>query len=122
MKLGDAVATVAKPIARGIDYAFGTDLENCQSCHGPGGRQARLNRLSDDVIDFFAKRLILLEGKPMEKLQFIVTRTKQTLVEAETPEKAEEAEAQGQGQLMSTSRTVQPRPQQPQQQQSKPAR
>lgn len=32
MKTGDAIATVAQPIARGIDYLFGTDIEHCSGC------------------------------------------------------------------------------------------
>jgi 5-methylthioribose kinase len=30
--LGDIIHTVADPIARVIDFAFGTDLKNCNSC------------------------------------------------------------------------------------------
>lgn len=40
---GDAVALVAKPIARAVDAIAGTDLTNCPPCVGPGGRQERLN-------------------------------------------------------------------------------
>lgn len=40
--LGDQVARVAKPVARMIDSAIGTDLQNCQGC---ADRQAALNRL-----------------------------------------------------------------------------
>jgi hypothetical protein len=32
MKKGDAIATVAQPIARSIDAVFGTDLQNCSGC------------------------------------------------------------------------------------------
>lgn len=39
---GDMVALVAKPIARIIDGAFGTDLQNCESC---AERQQRLNSM-----------------------------------------------------------------------------
>lgn len=39
--LGDAVATVAKPIARLIDDALGTDLQNCGGC---AERQDFLNK------------------------------------------------------------------------------
>lgn len=39
--LGDVVALAAKPIARGIDVIFGTDLENCGGC---ADRQAWLNK------------------------------------------------------------------------------
>lgn len=43
--LGDVVALVAQPIARAIDKVVGTDLKHCGGCHGPNGRQARLNRM-----------------------------------------------------------------------------
>ena len=33
MKTGDAIATVAQPIAQGIDWAFGTNIQNCGGCH-----------------------------------------------------------------------------------------
>ena len=111
MKLGDAVATFAQPIARGIDAAFGTDLQNCSGC---GIRQARLNALGDGVIELFAQRLHLKtsnQTRPMAK--FIVTRTKQVLVEADTPELAEAAEIAGQGETINMSRSVTPRPVQP---------
>jgi hypothetical protein len=40
--LGDAVALIAKPIARVIDRVGGTQLENCKPC---ARRQAKLNAL-----------------------------------------------------------------------------
>lgn len=40
--LGDAVASVAQPIARGLDRVLGTNLANCGGCKS---RQAALNRL-----------------------------------------------------------------------------
>lgn len=38
--LGDVVAMVAQPIARALDAALGTDMENCGGC---GKRKAWLN-------------------------------------------------------------------------------
>jgi hypothetical protein len=38
--LGDAVEVFAKPIARALDAAFGTDLENCAGC---AERREKLN-------------------------------------------------------------------------------
>ncbi len=40
--LGDAVASIAKPIARRIDRAFGTRFQHCEECEH---RRAWLNRL-----------------------------------------------------------------------------
>jgi len=41
--LGDAVALVAQPIAKGVDFVAGTHLANCSSCTGTGGRKERWN-------------------------------------------------------------------------------
>lgn len=41
--LGDHVAAILKPVARGIDSVVGTDLENCKEC---AKEQARLNELT----------------------------------------------------------------------------
>jgi hypothetical protein len=38
---GDAVATVAKPIAKAIDAVAGTNLQNCDGCKR---RQEKLNQ------------------------------------------------------------------------------
>jgi hypothetical protein len=100
MKPGDAIATVAQPIARGIDYIFGTDVQNCQGCKG---RQQYVNSLYDR---FFNKQT---KGKPM---QFIVTR--QIAVEAETPEEAVAKISEGQTVSVSANprpQPIQPRPQ-----------
>jgi hypothetical protein len=94
MKPGDAIATVAQPIARGIDYVFGTDIQNCQGCKG---RQQFANALYDR---FFNK-----QTKGITQMQFIVTR--QIAVEAETPEEAVAKISEGQ----TVSLSVNPRPQ-----------
>jgi len=41
--LGDAVASLAQPIARAIDRIAGTDIEHCASC---AKRRATLNRIA----------------------------------------------------------------------------
>lgn len=38
--LGDVVAAVAQPVAKALDAALGTDMQNCGGC---GGRQEWLN-------------------------------------------------------------------------------
>lgn len=30
--LGDVIEVIAQPIAKGIDYIFDTNLQNCESC------------------------------------------------------------------------------------------
>lgn len=52
--LGDAVETVAKPIAKAIDKIAGTDLEHCPSCER---RKSFLNSLSERFCELWG-------GKP----------------------------------------------------------
>jgi hypothetical protein len=33
MKKGDAIAKVAKPVAKTIDFLAGTDIQNCGGCN-----------------------------------------------------------------------------------------
>jgi len=49
MKLGDAIATGAQPIAKTIDAVWGTDLEHCPKCHK---MQQQLNE-AHTVWDFY---------------------------------------------------------------------
>ncbi len=44
--LGDLVAKVAQPIAKGIDSIAGTDIQNCGGCKK---RQEALNNLIPDI-------------------------------------------------------------------------
>jgi hypothetical protein len=56
MKKGDAIAKVAKPIARGLDYFLGTELRNCQGC---SRMQRNLNQgmsLADAFYDRFFQK------------------------------------------------------------------
>jgi hypothetical protein len=41
-RYGDAVAVVAQPVAKAVDWVFGTDLKNCGDCKQ---RRETLNRL-----------------------------------------------------------------------------
>ena len=43
--LGDAVQTVLKPFVMAVDAVAGTNLKNCKSCHGKGGRKEKLNKI-----------------------------------------------------------------------------
>lgn len=45
-RLGDAVASVAQPIARAIDRVAGTDIEHCGGCKK---RQDALNRVGQSL-------------------------------------------------------------------------
>jgi hypothetical protein len=42
--LGDLVQRALAPAVALTDKHLGTDLANCQGCHGPGGRQDKLNK------------------------------------------------------------------------------
>jgi len=53
VKLGDVVHEVAQPIAKTIDFVFGTNLENCSGCQH---RQQILNDFSDSIYDVFWNR------------------------------------------------------------------
>src|SRR5215475_3010823 len=79
MKLGDAIAVVAQPIARGLGMG---------DCGGCKNRQAALNRFGEALYDFLWNNN---NGK--ENMQFVITR--QIAVEAETPEEAVAKIAEG---------------------------
>ena len=95
MRLGNAIATFAQPIARGMDVVFGTDLQNCAGC---AGRQQRLNQISDQLFALLSRRAQDKDTSPMDytvtkqvTAQFIVTG-------ANSPEEAIEKAQKGEGQ------------------------
>ena len=101
MKTGDAIATVAQPIAKAFDWAFNTNVAGCSGCKQ---MQSNLNAgmpLHLAIYDRFFNK------QPTENnnMQFVVTR--QIAVEAETPEEAVAKIADGQ----TISLSVNPRPQ-----------
>lgn len=53
MGLGDAVATVAQPIARALDARLGTDIAHCAGC---GQRQADWNAAVPDIRHPFRRK------------------------------------------------------------------
>jgi hypothetical protein len=65
IRFGDTVAKVAQPIARGIDFTFGTKVAECPGCKN---RQNALNNFSDRLYDRFWKR----NGNDMEKTEYMV--------------------------------------------------
>lgn len=103
MKRGDAIAEIAQPIARTIDYFFGTDIQHCSGCKR---MQKNLNagmNWSDAIYDRFWHK----NGKE-ETMQFIIT--KQISVEADTPEQA--VSKISEGTTIAISVAVRPQPQQ----------
>jgi hypothetical protein len=53
MKPGDAIATVAQPIAHGIDRLFGTDVANCSGCNRMKNNLNAGMNLSEAIFDRF---------------------------------------------------------------------
>jgi hypothetical protein len=53
MKKGDVIASVAQPIAKGIDWAFNTDLQNCAGCNKMKVDLNSGKNLSDALFDRF---------------------------------------------------------------------
>jgi hypothetical protein len=108
---GNTIATVAQPIAKTIDWFFGTDIAGCSGCKA---MQQNLNAgmsFSQAIYDRFWPT----KNKHQEtQMQFIIT--KQIAVEAETPEEAFAKAAEG----TTISFNVTARPQQPQQIQRQP--
>lgn len=94
MKTGDAIATLTQPIARGIDYVFGSNIQDCPGCKR---RQEFANSLYDR---FFSK-----EHNETTNMQYVIT--KQIAVEADSPEEAVTKITEGK----TISISVNPRPQ-----------
>jgi hypothetical protein len=112
MRTGDAIATVAQPIAKTFDYFFGTDIAGCTGCKS---MQQNLNAgmsFAGAIYDrFWPTQQIEQEEITM---QFIIT--KQIAVEAETPEEAFAKANEG----TTIALSVNARPQPPQQVQRQP--
>ncbi len=98
MKLGTRIETFAKPIARGIDAIWGSDLAGCSGC---GKMRDNLNA-GMSVHDAIIERWFKAKEKG-EKMQFQI----QIIIEAESVEEA--LQKKGEGTVIS----VNPRPQQP---------
>jgi hypothetical protein len=83
MKTGDTIATVAQPIARSIDYFFGTNIQGCGGCKQMQNNLNAGMSFRDAIYDRFWKQP---NNKEENNMQFIIT--KQIAVEAETAEEA----------------------------------
>ncbi len=105
--LGTKIEHIAKPIARGIDAIWGSDLAGCSGC---GKMRDNLNAgmsVQDAIIErWFSKKL---KG---ENMQFQI----QIIVEAEGVAQAVTPDAIAKGTIIS----VNPRPAQPQRPQQPP--
>lgn len=95
MKTGDAIHSIAQPIAIGIDAIWGSDLAGCSGC---AQRRDMLNE--GHYLEAFRTLFKQPEG---EKMQFQI----QIVVEAESVEQALQKKSEG------TVISVTPRPQQP---------
>ncbi len=98
MKLGDAIATVAQPIARGIDAIWGSDLARCSGC---SKMRENLNA-GMSVQDAIIERWFSQKEKG-ENMQFQI----QIIVESEGVPQAVTPESIAKGTIIS----VTPRPQ-----------
>jgi hypothetical protein len=110
MKTGDAIATVAQPIARTIDYFLGTDVAGCNGCKGMQNNLNQGMSLADAVIArwFSSKQQTGVE--PMGKPYVIIEQT--VIEDAESPRDAIAKHAAGQGETISINAQVRPQPQQ----------
>ncbi len=105
MRLGDAIAVVAQPIARGIDAVAGTKVAGCSGCKKMRNNLNEGMSLQDAIYQrwFTAKQ----KGENM-KYQIMV------VVDAEKPsEAAAKAESIGEVLSVQVKPVPQPRPVQP---------
>jgi hypothetical protein len=103
---GDTIAVIAQPIAKSIDWFFGTDIAGCTGCKQMQNNLNAGMSFSQAIYDRFWSQSNnnTTENKTM---QFIIT--KQIAVEAETPEEAFAKASEG----TTISFSVNARPQQP---------
>ncbi len=95
MRLGDAVATFAQPIARGVDAVFGTDIQHCAGC---AGRQQRFNQISDQLFALLSRRAQDNDTSPMDYTVTKQVTAQFVIVGANSPEEAIEKAQKGEGQ------------------------
>ena len=102
--VSDAITTIAQPIAKGIDWIFGTDVQNCSGCKRMQNNLNAGMNFADAIFDRFWPNSN--NGKGDIKMEFIVT--KQISVEADTVEEAVAKNAEGK--TISISATLRPQP------------
>lgn len=56
MRKGDAIAVVAQPVAKTIDYFLNTDLQNCGGCHSTVENLNNGMSFADAIYDRFFKK------------------------------------------------------------------
>lgn len=120
MKRGDIIAAGAQPIAKGIDWIFGTDTQNCGGCKTMQNNLNSGMSIADAVIArwFIGKQQT--GEKPMGQPYVI---TEQTVIEdANSPGDAIAKKMAGEGQSIAINAQVRPQPQQRPQQTSLPGK
>src|SRR4029077_13234630 len=105
MKTGDAIATVARPIAKAVDATFGTDWLNCLGCKR---MESNLNAgmpLWDAFYDRFWGPKEEIDKPPenfiLATMDFVVTKTQQIAVQADNLEQAIQKSFAGEGNVIS---------------------
>jgi len=110
MKTGDTIATVAQPIARGIDYFLGTNIQGCGGCKQ---MQTNLNA-GMSLADAFYDRFWSKHNNGDNTMQYVVnkTQTDQIAIEANDLKEAMAKVKNGEGTVTASSEnyTATPRP------------
>lgn len=102
MRLGDAVATFAQPLARGIDSVLGTDLEGCVGCKA---RRDKLNQVSDELFALLSWRARSNDTSPMDYTVSKQVTAQFIIIGANDPEDAIERAQKGEGQRLQGGQT-----------------
>jgi hypothetical protein len=108
VKKGDIFAAGAQPIAKGIDWIFGTDIQGCSGCKGMQNNLNQGMSLADAVIARWFSSKQQTGVKPMGKPYVI---NEQTVIEdASSPADALAKKAAGEGEIISMTAQVRPQP------------
>jgi hypothetical protein len=106
MKKGDFIAAGAQPVAKGIDWILGTDIQNCGGCKT---MQNNLNQgmgLADAVIARWFSSKQQQTGEEM-KQSYVVTE-QHVVMEADSPKDALSKHLAGESESVSMSAQVRP--------------
>jgi hypothetical protein len=110
--LGDKIAAVAQPIAKGIDSVLGTNIQGCAGCKQ---MQQNLNAGMPLSHAFYNRFWSKKEGGNMEEYIVNKNQNEQYAITANNPREAIEKVKSGEGAVIGTSEnynaSVRPKPQ-----------